>query len=114
MMIPTDAIAIVTPHGRYERALHNRQEALPCGHRTAMDEIAWQRDTKTPGRRRVAVPDVQRLHECIRRGLRGGGPPGGGVMLRRLICAVRGHPPTGEWFHQPVCWFRNCPCGAMA
>ena len=35
-------------------------------------------------------------------------------MIRRLICAVRGHPPTGEWFYQPVCWFRNCPCGAMA
>ena len=35
-------------------------------------------------------------------------------MLRRLICAVCGHPPTGEWFHQPVCWFRNCPCAAMA
>ena len=49
MMIPIDAIAIVTPHGRYERALRNRKEALPCGHRTAMDEIAWQRDTRTPG-----------------------------------------------------------------
>ena len=36
------------------------------------------------------------------------------MMIRRLICAVRGHPPTGEWFYQPVCWFRNCPCGAMA
>ena len=49
MTIPTDAIAIVTPHGRYERVLRNRQEALPCGHRTVMDEIAWLRDTKTPG-----------------------------------------------------------------
>ncbi len=35
-------------------------------------------------------------------------------MLRRLICAVRGHRLTGEWFYQPVYWFRNCPCGAMA
>ena len=49
MMIPIDAITIVTPHGRYERALRNRKEVLPCDHRTAMDEIAWQRDTKTPG-----------------------------------------------------------------
>ena len=46
-MIPTDAIAIVTPHGRYERVMRSRKQVLPCGHRTAMDEIAWQRDTKT-------------------------------------------------------------------
>ena len=47
-MIPTDAIAIVTPHGRYERVLRGRRTVLPCGHHTAMDEIAWQRDAKTP------------------------------------------------------------------
>ena len=47
LMIPTDAIAIVTPHGRYERVMRSRKQVLPCGHRTAMDEIAWQRDTKT-------------------------------------------------------------------
>ena len=40
MMIPIDAIAIVTPRGRYERVLRNRKAVLPCGHRTAMDEIA--------------------------------------------------------------------------
>ena len=45
--IPADAIAIVTPHGRYERVLRSRKKVLPCGHRTAMDEIAWQRDAKT-------------------------------------------------------------------
>ncbi len=48
-MIPAYAIAIVTPHGRYERVLRGRKNTLPCGHRTAMDEIAWQRDSKTPG-----------------------------------------------------------------
>ena len=46
-MIPTDAIAIVTPHGRYERALRSRRQALPCGHHTDIDEIAWQRVSKT-------------------------------------------------------------------
>ena len=46
-MIPADAIAIVTPHGRYERVLRGRRTALPCGHHTAMNEIAWKRDTKT-------------------------------------------------------------------
>lgn len=46
-MIPTDAIAIVTPHGRYERVLRSRRQALPCGHHTAMDEIAWQQVSKT-------------------------------------------------------------------
>ena len=46
-MIPADAIAIITPHGRYERVLRGRRNALPCGHHTAMDEIAWQRNTKT-------------------------------------------------------------------
>ena len=54
-MIPTDAIAIVTPHGRYERVLCSPKRNLPCGHRTAMDEIAWQRDTKTQS---AELPDV--------------------------------------------------------
>ena len=54
-MIRTDAIAIVTPHGRYERVLRGRRNPLPCGHRTAMDEIAWQRDTKTPD---ADLPDL--------------------------------------------------------
>jgi hypothetical protein len=39
-MIPNDAIAIVTLHGRYERVLRSREQALSCGHATAMDEIA--------------------------------------------------------------------------
>ena len=46
-MIPADAIAIITPHGRYERVLRGRRNALPCGHHTAMDETAWRRNTKT-------------------------------------------------------------------
>lgn len=48
-MIPKNAIAIVTPHGRYQRVMRGRRNVLPCGHQTAMNEIAWQRDTKTPG-----------------------------------------------------------------
>ena len=47
-MIRSDAIAIVSPNGRYERVMRSRKQELPCGHRTAMDEIAWQRDTKAP------------------------------------------------------------------
>ena len=47
-MMPTDAIAIVTPHGRYERVSRNPKEMLPCGHTTDMYEIAWNGDTKTP------------------------------------------------------------------
>ena len=46
-MIPADTIAIVTPHGRYERVLRGRKHPLACGHHTAMDEIAWRGDTKT-------------------------------------------------------------------
>lgn len=46
-MIPADAIAIVTPHGRYERVLRGQKHILACGHHTAMDEIAWQRNAKT-------------------------------------------------------------------
>ena len=45
-MIPADAIATFTPHGRYERVMRGRRTALPCGHHTAMDEIAWQRNAK--------------------------------------------------------------------
>ena len=47
-MIPVDAIAIVTPHGRYERVMRGRRNALPCGHHTTMDEVAWQRDDQAP------------------------------------------------------------------
>ena len=47
-MIRSDAIAIGTSNGRYQRVLRSQQQELPCGHRTAMDEIAWQLDTKTP------------------------------------------------------------------
>ena len=47
-MIRSDAIAIVTSNGRYERVMRSRKQELPCGHRTAMDEIAWQLDTKAP------------------------------------------------------------------
>ena len=48
VMIRSDAIAIGTSHGRYERVLRSQKKELPCGHRTAMDEIAWQLDTQTP------------------------------------------------------------------
>ncbi len=61
-MIPADAIAIVTPHGRYERVMRGRRIALPCGHHTAMDEIAWQPDTKTPVCR---LPNLI-CHACMR------------------------------------------------
>ena len=47
-MIRSDAIAIVTSNGRYERVMRSQKQELPCGHRTAMDEIAWQLDTQTP------------------------------------------------------------------
>ena len=43
-MIPHDAIAIITPHGRYQRVMRGRRQQLICGHHTAMDEIAWERD----------------------------------------------------------------------
>ena len=45
-MIPIDAIAVVTPHGRYERIMRSPKETSHCGHRTATNEIAWRRDTK--------------------------------------------------------------------
>ena len=61
-MIPTDAIAIVTPHGRYERVLRGRRKVLPCGHHTAMDQIAWHRDTKT---RHAELPDLV-CNACMR------------------------------------------------
>ena len=48
VMIRSDAIAIVTSNGRYERVMRSQKQELPCGHRTAMDEIAWKLDTKTP------------------------------------------------------------------
>ena len=47
-MIRSDAIAIGTSNGRYQRVLRSQKLELPCGHRTAMDEIAWKLDTKTP------------------------------------------------------------------
>ena len=61
-MIPADAIAIVTPHGRYQPVLHGRRNPLPCGHHTAMNEIAWQRDTKTPG---GELPELV-CHACMK------------------------------------------------
>ena len=47
-MIRSDAIAIGTSNGRYERVLRSQKQELSCGHRTPMDEIAWKLDTKTP------------------------------------------------------------------
>ena len=47
-MIRSDAIAIGTSKGRYERVMRSQKRELPCGHRTAMDEIAWKLDTQTP------------------------------------------------------------------
>ena len=61
-MIPNDAIAIVTPHGRYERVMRGRRNPLPCGHHTAMDEIAWRRDTTTPD---AELPDVM-CNACMK------------------------------------------------
>ena len=48
VMIRSDAIAIVTSYGRYERVMRSQKQELPSGHRTAVDEIAWKLDTKTP------------------------------------------------------------------
>ena len=63
-MIRSDAIAIVTSHGRYERVLRSQSQELSCGHRTAMDEIAWQLDTKTPADEGLLLQVV--CHACMK------------------------------------------------
>ena len=50
LMIRSDAIAIGTSNGRYQRVLRSQKQELPCGHRTAMDEIAWQTGHANPCR----------------------------------------------------------------
>lgn len=65
-IIPANAIAIITPHGRNERVMRSRRKMLPCGHHTAMDEIAWRRDTKTQD---GELPDLV-CHACMHAAVR--------------------------------------------
>ena len=67
-MILTDAIAIVTPYGRYERVMRNGKKALQCGHATVMDEIAWQWDGTDCRADEPPAPDlpVELCNACMK------------------------------------------------